>query len=225
MEERRPSVLMPSIDPALEMTAGDIFWQEHGRKLVVALVGIVLLILATGLWFWNTARVRASAEALYSTAKSPEDWREVIKKYPGSIPAGNAMIELSASLRAQGNLDAASTELENLVNEQPAHPMAATALLTLGEIQREQGKKDAALESFRTVSSKYKDTYAAPLAMLAEADFLAALGSQGEARAVLESIGSLYPSTPAAMVSAAELSRLGKPAETRGSSQTGPVVP
>lgn len=216
---------MPAIDPSLEMTSGDIFWQEHGRKLVAALVGVVLLILATGLWFWNAARVRTSAEVLYSTASGPEGWREVINKYPGSIPAGNAMIELSAALRAKGDLDAASSELENLVASQPAHPLAGTALLTLGEIRREQGKKDAALEAFRAVSSKYKDSYAAPLAMLAEADFLATQGSQGEARAVLESIGSLYPSTPAAMMSAAELARLGKPEETHMPTQQAPSLP
>lgn len=207
------------------MTAGDIFWQEHGRKLIAALVGVVVLILAAGLWFWNAARVRASAEALYSTANGPEGWREVIAKYPASIPAGNAMIELAAALRAQGDLDGASREIGDLLASQPGHPLAGAALLTLGEIQREQGKKDAALESFRAVSSKYKDSYAAPLAMLAEAEFIATLGSQGEARAILESIGSLYPGTPAAMMSAAELARLGKPAETSPSAQPSPSAP
>jgi len=217
---------MPAVDPALEMTAGDLFWQDHGRKVIVALVALVVLITGAGVWFWNSARLRASAESLYSSATGPDGWREVIEKYTGSLAAGNASLELASSLRAGGNLDGAVAELERFVSSQPDHPLAAAGVLALGELRRAQGKTDAALEEFRTVSSKYKDSYAAPLAMLAEAEILSVKnGGQGEARAVLESIGSLYPGTPAAMMAGAQLSRLLPAAQPPLAAPPAPAAP
>ena len=205
--EDRPSLLKPAIDPALEMSDSDLFWQAHWKKFVWALFGVVVLILAVGAWKLWAANTLSSAEALYSTATGPDAWREVVQKYPGSVPAGNAQVRLADSLRSAGDLPGAAAELESFLATQPEHPLAGAACLTLGELRQTQGNKDGALEAYRTASSRYQTSYAAPLALVAEANLLRAQGSLGEARAVLESIGSLYPETPAAMIAAGELVR------------------
>ncbi len=207
----RHSVLRPAIDPALEMSDSDLFWQEHWKKFVWGLVGIVALILAVGAWKLWTATALSSAESLYGTAATPEAWREVVQKYPGTVPAGNAQVRLAEALQTSGDLPAAAAELESFLAAQPEHPLAGAAWLTLGELRQTQGNNDGALEAYRTASSRYKSSYAAPLALVAEANLLKAQGSVGEARAVLESIGSLHPETPAAMIAAGELARLGQP--------------
>ena len=207
--EHRPDLLAASAeDSALVMSDSELFWQEHWRKFVWGLVAVVALILAAGAWMLYASHVRSSAEALYSTANSPEGWREVMQQYPGSEPAGNAQIRLAASLRESGDIDGASAELESFVVNYPEHPMAGAAWLTLGEIRQSQDRIESALQSYRMSSSKYQESYAAPIAMIAEAKLLNDEGHAGEARAVLESIGSLYPQTPAAMVAAGELARL-----------------
>lgn len=206
--DERPSVLKPALDPALEFSESDLFWQEHWRKFVWALVGLVALILAVGAWKLRTATTLSSAEAQYSTASNPDAWRELLSSYPATVPAGNAQIRLAEALRGAGDFAGAAAELESFLSAQPEHPLAGAAWLTLGELRQIQGNTSAALEAYRTTSSKHKDSYAAPLALLAEATLLRNQGSEGEARAVLQSIGSLHPETPAAMVAAGELARL-----------------
>ena len=203
----RPSLLKPAIDPALEFSDSDLFWQEHWKKFVVGLVGLVLLILGVGAWKFLTAATLSSAEALYSSATGADGWREVVEKYPGTLPAGNAQIRLAESLRQGGDLTAAAAELEQFLRAQPGHPLAAAAWLTLGELRQIQANTEGALEAYRSASSGHKTSYAAPLALLAEANLLRARGSEGDARAVLQSIGSLHPGTPAARVAEAELAR------------------
>ena len=210
MDEPR-SLLRPAIDPALEFSDSDLFWQAHWKKFVWGLIGVVALILAVGAWKLWTATTLSSAEALYSTATGADAWREVVQKYPGTVPAGNAQVRLAESLQSAGDLPGAATELETFLASQPEHPLAGAAWLTLGELRQTQGNNDGALEAYRTASSRYKTSYAAPLALVAEANLLKAQGSLGEARAVLESVGSLHPETPAAMVAAVELARLGPP--------------
>jgi TolA-binding protein len=207
--QNRPDLLATSAeDTALVMSDSELFWQEHWQKFVWGLAAIVVLILATGAWMLYASHVRSSAEALYSTANSPESWREVMRQYPGSEPAGNAQIRLAASLRESGDLDGAAVELESFTEKYPEHPLAGAAWLTLGEIRQTQDRAESALQAYRMSSSKYQDAYTAPIAMIAEAKLLADQDRTGEARAVLESINSLYPQTPAAMVADGELSRL-----------------
>lgn len=209
MDKRRtPSVLMPALSSDLEFTDGDIFWQQHWYKFVAALLAVVLLILAAGAWLYYRNQVRSSSGALYSAAASADGWREVVTKFPASIAAGNARIRLASTLRNEGKLDEAVTELSDLAEQQPKHPMAGAAWLTIGEIRQAQQKEGDALEAYRSASGLYKDSYAAPLALVAEARLLVAKDKAGEAKAILESVGTSYPDTPAAMVAAGELARL-----------------
>ena len=216
MEERRDSVLLPAVDSELEMTSSDIFWNEHWKKFAAGLAILVVAILAVGAWMLYTSQVRSSAEALYSTADTPEALRGVIEKYPGSIPAGNARLRLATLMRAEGKLDDAIAELDAFLAADAGHPLAGAASLTLGEVRQMQGNNEEALDAFRRVSASYPKSYAAPLALIAEAKLIASQGSLGEARAILESVGITYPGTPAAMIASAENERLALRAQDPG---------
>lgn len=207
MDESR-SVLRPALDPAIEFSDSDLFWQEHWKKFVWSLAALVALILAVGVWKFWSARHLAAAEALYGAAGDAAAWREVVAKFPGTVPAGNAQLQLAESLREGGDAAAAAAELEGFLQSQPQHPLAGSVWLTLGELRQMQGQNNGALEAYRVASSDFSTSYAAPLALLAEARLLEQMGSPGEARAVLESIGSLHADTPSAMVAAAELARM-----------------
>jgi TolA-binding protein len=207
MEERRPLDFVPASDPALEMTSTDLFWQEHWKKFVAGLAAVVVAILIAGAWMLYSAHVRSSAEALYSVAGTPEAWREVAAQYPGSIPAGNALLRLAVSYRAEGKIEEAAGELESFTSRYSGHPLIGAAYLALGGVREMQGNTEAALDAYRTSSGSYPKAYTAALALLAEAKLIAAQGAEGEARAILESVSVSYPGTPAAMVAAAEVAR------------------
>lgn len=212
--EERPSVLKPAVDPAWELSDSDLFWQAHWKKFAWGLAGLVALILVVGAWKFWSARTLDAAEALYSTASTPDAWREVVLQYPGTVPAGNARILLAGSLRASGDLAGAAVELEGMLAAQPEHPLAGAAWLTLGELRQIEGDSEGALAAYRA-SSTDKSSYAAPLALLAEAKLLSGLQREAEARDVLSSIGTLYPETPAAFLAAGELARLSPAASVK----------
>jgi TolA-binding protein len=214
VDKEQPSVLRPSIDPALDMSDSDLFWQAHWKKFAWALAAVVFLILATGAWTFWTSYQQSSAEALLSEASTPEQWQQVATQFPGTVPAGNASLLLAQSLREAGDLEGAGRELEALLAAQPRHPLAGTAWLTLGGIYQLQGDAEQALEAYRTASGRFTQSYAAPLALVAEGRLLAVQGAEGEARAVLQSVGALYPDTPAAMVAAGEMARWGSAADS-----------
>jgi len=214
MQDKHPSLLRPAIDPALEFSDSDLFWQEHWKKFAYGLAAVVLIVLVVGAWMLWQHHVRSSAEAAYSAASSSDGWRAVIGEFPGSLAAGNAHLQVATALRAKGDLDSALAELEDFTTAQPDHPLAGAAWLTIGEIRQAQDKVAPALEAYRTASSRYKTSYAAPLALISEAKLVAGQGSQGEARAILESVGTLYPETPAAMLAASELGRPAKATAT-----------
>ena len=204
-KSRPPSILLPAVSTDPELLAGDFFWETHWKKIAAALLAVVLGILAVGAWAFYRNSQRSSAAELYAAANTPEAWRELVSRYPSSVPAGNAQLRIATALRSEGQLDEAVAELRHFTSSQPDHPLAGPAWLALGEIFQLQNNRDAALEAYRAVSSRYRESYAAPLALLAEARLLAAAGKPGESRAILESIGTSYPEGPAAMVAAAEL--------------------
>ena len=209
MDKSRPrSVLLPALSTDPELVDTDFFWEAHWKKVVAALVVVVVGILAVGGWAYYRADRSASAAALYSVAESPESWREVTEKYPGSIAAGNALMRMATALRAEGKDGEAAAEFEKFATSQPDHPLAGAAWLAIGEIKQAQKDTPGALESYRIASGRYQSSYAAPLALLAEARLLAAEGKAGESKAIIESIGTSYPDGPAAMVAAAELGAL-----------------
>lgn len=211
MDKDRPgSVPLPAVstDPAL--VDSDFFWEAHWKKIAGALVAVVLGILAAGGWAYYRANLSSSAAAMYADAKTPEAWREVAEKYPGSLSAGNAMMRVATSLRGEGKVDEAAAEFEKFASSQPEHPLAGAAWLAIGEIKQAQKNTAGALEAYRVASGRYQSSYAAPLSLLAEARLLASEGKSGESKAIIESIGTSYPDGPAAMVAAAELGTAAK---------------
>jgi TolA-binding protein len=208
MDEKQPSALRPVLDPTIEFSDSELFWQEHWKKFAAGLAAIVLAILAVGAWMLWQSSQRSAAEDAYSNATGMEAWRGVIDNFPRTIPAGNARLRIADALREQGDTDGAIAELEKLTSDQPEHPLAGAAWLMIGQLRQVQGNKDLALDAFRRSSGTYKDSYTAPLAMISEAELLASQGQTGEARAILESIGKLYPETPAAMIAGGEAGRL-----------------
>ena len=128
MDDSRPrSVLLPALSTDPESVGADFFWEAHWKKIAGALVAVVLGILAFGGWAYYRANLSSSAAALYSAAKTPEDWRKVAEQYPGSLSAGNAMMRIAASLRGEGKPEEAAAEFEKFASDQPEHPLAGAA--------------------------------------------------------------------------------------------------
>ena len=83
-----PTVSQITTDPALETR---LFWDQY--KTTIIAVATVLLLGGLGYAGFQlyTARHAAEASALLTAAQSPQEYQQVIDRYPGSGPAAERL--------------------------------------------------------------------------------------------------------------------------------------
>ena len=183
----------------------ELFWEKN-RPIILAGVGIALVVAAAlAIWFIRAQSQRQAAAALFAQAKDPVAWREVIDRYPGSAPAGNAYFLLADSLRREGKLEESSGQYEKFLSAFPKSSLVGGARLGLAENLAVAGKTDEALAALRSLREKDAGSYAAPFAALLEGRILMRSGKFEEARKVFSNLVSSYPHSPAARTAGAQL--------------------
>ena len=185
-----------------------LFWQKNRTAILFG--GAVILAVAAALviWLFSQHSARRAAEALFAEAQDPVAWREVIAKYPDSVPAADAYFLLADSLRSQGKLEQSSELYEKFLTTFRAHPLAEGARLGLAENLVVAGKTNEALMALREVQARGSASYAAPFAALLEGRILVRMGKLDEARKVLANVVSTYPQSPAGRAAGAQLDAL-----------------
>ena len=85
-------------DPALE---ANLFWAQY--KTTIIAVAAVLVLGGLGYAGYQLYAVRQATDAVASlaAASSPQEYQQVIDRYPGSEPAASAYLLLAAQQRAQ----------------------------------------------------------------------------------------------------------------------------
>lgn len=172
----------------------EIWYLYKAKILLYGGILLAALVIFGGFHLRETLRANGS-QALYASAKTADDYRAVLKKYPGTVAAGNAALRLADLLRAEKNFDEAATVLRAFVEKYPTHPLAAGGWLSLGSTYEDQGKLDEALEANAAAISKYPDSYATPLAMLAQARIYLLKGQKDDARRLYQDVASRFQQT------------------------------
>src|SRR5215210_4187279 len=132
-----------------------IFWEEHKSKVI--LYGALLLVALAIYAFYEYSsqqRVAAAGAALASASK-PEDYRQIVEKYPRTIAAGNAHLMLANALRDEKKYDESASLLHTFTEKFPQHPLAHAGWLSLAETLEAQGKTDEAMSTYLQVQTKY----------------------------------------------------------------------
>lgn len=170
-----------------------IFWLEHGKKLLLY-GGLLLLALAAfgGYELWRQRTSESSATA-YAKAKTVEDFRKVAADFGGTPAGGNALLRSADLLREEGKLDESSAALRQLIEKQPEHPLISGAYLSLGVNLEMQNKLDEALSTYQKVTTSYPSSFSAPLAWLAQGRVLKTQGKKEEAQRALETVVTTFP--------------------------------
>jgi len=169
-----------------------VFWMENKNKVITYAVLLIVGLAAFAAYQISTQRTKAASEALYAQASSPDQFRQVIQKFPRSIAAGNAQLMLAGQLRSAKKFDEALQTLREFVGQFPDHPLAAAGALSIATTLESQGKIDEAFDAYQQVSVKYAASYAAPVALMAQANILADKGKQDEAKRIYENIVSQF---------------------------------
>jgi tetratricopeptide (TPR) repeat protein len=183
----------------------ELFWQKNRSIILVCGAVVLVAIAAVAIWLFNAHSARQAAESLLARANGPAAWREVIARYPNSMPAADAYLLLADSLREQGKLEESSALYEKFLAVFPKNPLVGGARLGLAENLAVAGKTDEALVALRELQEKNSGSYAAPFAALLEGRMLVRLGKYEEARKVLSNLVSTYPRSPAGRAAGAQL--------------------
>ncbi|MFM8716059.1 MAG: tetratricopeptide repeat protein [Spartobacteria bacterium] len=193
-------------DSALEW---DLFWEKN-KSLILAIVAVVVIGgVGVAAWFAYSSSQNAAAQTLLAEAKGIPALQAVVDKFPKSMPAAGALLQIAAAERESGNTEKSTAAFREFLNRFPKHPLAVGALLGVAMNEDAAGDIQSAMTTCQQVVTQFPQSYAAPFAAYTEAEILLRGLRIEEARRGFNMVMTQYPASPAARMSAGQLSRLG----------------
>lgn len=197
--------------PVIDHSALDaeLAWQRNKPKVIAGAVAVLIGGALAVAWFGYSSATNQAAQNLLAEAKDVNGYQAVVSKYPGSMPAADALLRLAAAQRDAGKLDESTAAFRDFLKKFPKHPLAGAALLGVGQNQDAAGDSQSAIATYQQVVTKYPKSFAAPYASYSEAEIYLRNFQRDEARRSYNMITSQYPQSVVARMAASQLARLG----------------
>jgi predicted negative regulator of RcsB-dependent stress response len=187
--EIMPTALPPSRDAALETR---VFWERFKYQIIAALLILLIGVVGfTGYRFYSDRRA-ATASALLASAKSPQDYEQLIARYPDTPAGADAHLLIAEAQRRERKFAEANATLQAFITRNPNHQLASTARMAMAANLESMGKSDEALSIYQQIASSYPNSFNAPLALLSQVYLLKAKNRPDEARRICETILTQY---------------------------------
>lgn len=189
-----------------ESFAAEVFWEKNRNNVLIALGVIVVVGLGAVFWAISLHNTKVAAKAFFAQATTPDAWREVIAKYPGTMPAADASFLLAEALRKDGKIDESTNIYQKFLSEFPSHPLVGGARLGIAENYSIKGNTSEALTALKAAQTT--GGYAAPFAAILEGRILIREGKLAEAKDVFSKIASTYQGSPLVQLAIAQVEEL-----------------
>jgi predicted negative regulator of RcsB-dependent stress response len=194
-------------DPALE---AQVFWLKYRKELLGFLaIALVAISVVTGYRVYQERRETA-ASAMFSSARTANDYVQVISRYGETSAAAAAYLLLANIQREERKFPEANATLETFVAKFPQHELVSTARMAIAANLESLGKEDEALAMYQLIASTDAGSFTAPHALLTQARILQAKNRTEDARRICETIMTKYRDSYAG-IEAARLLRTLKP--------------
>ena len=203
-----PTASQVTADAALESR---LFWERYKTTIIAVAAVILLAGLGYAACQLYIARRAANATGLLASARTAQQYQEVIDRYPGSEPAASAYLLLAAEQREKKEYAAANLTLHKFIDQFPKHELITTAWMGVAANLEALGKPDEALSTYQRLATEYPQSFNAPLALLAEVPLLKARNRIEEARKICETVLSQYRESIVANQALQEMMALPKP--------------
>src|SRR5207249_11632107 len=106
-----PTAPLPSRDVALETR---VFWERFKKEITAALIIVLLGVIGfTGYRFYSDRRA-ASASASLASAKSAQEYQQVIARYRNTAAAAYAYLSLAEAQRSEKKSAQANQTLQTV---------------------------------------------------------------------------------------------------------------
>ena len=187
----------------------DLFWHLHKSKILLSVVAIACVAGGSLVWFIANTLTTQAAEARLAGAHNIPTLEAVVKEYPRSMSAADALLRIAADQRSAGKPAESTAAFNKFLSAFPAHPLAGGALLGIGQNQDAAGNSKEAMATYQQVAARFPKSYAAAFASYCEAEILLREFRRDEARRVLESLLMQFPGSHIAGMANAQLTRIG----------------
>jgi len=188
---------------------------KRNRALFTVALVVVFGGLLGALAYWNHVRsYNENAMAAFESAKTDEDYRRVIKSYPGSAAEPMAMFYRGRKLLDDKKYPEAAGVFSGFLMAYPDYPLAPNALLLMGMILEQQKKYREAIGSYDSLVERYPGSFVAPLALLNAGGCYERLDETADAKKEYERIISDYPASNYKQQAEERESRLGATKES-----------
>jgi tetratricopeptide (TPR) repeat protein len=177
----------------------DVFWEQHGTKIVLA--GLSVLAVGVGLFLWqrHAAEMQEAAATRLAAANSAPMLQQIIQDYPGKEPAAQAWLRLADMQFQSGKYTEAAGSYQKFLDQYPKHPLTESALLGQAASQEALGNFAAAKSQYEMLINVHPQGYALLAAKLGLARSLESLGQPKEARQVYEEVMAAAQGSPWSM--------------------------
>src|SRR5437868_10133703 len=179
-------------DPALE---AQVFWLKYRKELLgVLAIALVAIIVVTGYRVYRDRRETA-ASAMFSSARTANDYLQVINRYGDTSAAAGAYLLLANSQREERKFSEANATLQAFIAKFPEHELVSTARMAMAANLESLGKEEEALATYQLIASTSAGSFNAPHALLSEARILERKNRLEDARRICETIMTKYRDT------------------------------
>ena len=180
-----PTAPPPSHDAALETR---VFWERFKKEIVAVFIILVLALIGFMGYRLYSDRQAATASALLASAKSAQDYQQVIARYPTTPAGADAYLLLAEAQRSEKKFAEANATLQVFITKNPNHEFVSTARMAMAANLESMGKSDEALSMYEQIASTYPNSFNAPLALLSQVYILKTKNRMDDARRICETI-------------------------------------
>src|SRR5579871_2344742 len=166
----------------------EVFWAEYGKQITTALV--VIVVVGLGILFWQyqtSSRAEQAAQSL-AQARDVMGLEQVVRDYPGSQTAADALFRLGDAYYSGGQYAQAASTYQKIINDYSSYPLAASARLSLAQVAEAQGNVDSAVQQYLQIVNSGQPPYLVYGAKISLARCYEAQGKKKEAAQLYEEV-------------------------------------
>jgi predicted negative regulator of RcsB-dependent stress response len=174
----------------------EAFWAEYGKKITIGAVAVIALV---GVLLYRQYQSGAQAEQaayMLANARDTASLEQVIRDFPNSTTAAEAMSRLADVYYRTGKYPEAASTYERITREFPSHVLAQSAKLGLATVLEAQGNIDGAKAQYTQIINSGQGSYVVNAAKIGLARCLQIGGQKKEARQLYEEVLAMGQNSP-----------------------------
>ena len=180
----------------LQQFEPDVFWEQHGKKIIIGVAAVVLIGLAAVYRQKVAAEQEEAAASELALAQDPAALQRIAQQYRGKPLSAQALLRLADEHVGAGHYKEAEAAFQQFLSEFPQHPVAESAQLGLAAAQEAQGNYEAARSQYQQVLSRFPNGYTLVPARLGVARCSEGLGLIKEALQGYEELRPVVQGSP-----------------------------